>query len=245
MKGLKNKTAIVTGGGLGIGAAGAIEFAKEGVSVAIMDVNETAASLTASIIEDRGGTSIVVLGDASSSADCERTVHETVTAFGGLDILFNNAGISPTASGFWSISDKDYTTSFAVNTLAPILMCKRILPKMIKRGYGRVINVTSSIQKRPAEMAYACSKAALDKFVHDLAPSLNDTGVMLSLLDLGWLKTDMGGEKAYHAVETVLPGALIPAIINDDINGRWISAQDYSGLDINTAIQKAKLILSV
>ena len=62
-------------------------------------------------------------------------------------------------------------------------------------------------------MAYACSKAALNKFVYDYAPSLNGTGVMMSLADPGWLKTDMGGAAALHPVESVSPGILLGALL--------------------------------
>lgn len=162
MKGLKNKTAIVTGGGLGIGAAGAIEFAKEGVSVAIMDVNETAASLTASIIEDRGGTAIVVLGDASSSADCERTVHETVTAFGGLDILFNNVGIQPpeSYSNVENTPEEVWDRVLAVNLKSRFLMAKYSIPEMRKRGGGVIISTSSVQGQQSANLvpAYAATK---------------------------------------------------------------------------------------
>ena len=91
-------------------------------------------------------------------------------------------------------------------------------------------------------MAYACSKAALDKFVHDLAPSLQNTGVMITLVDPGWLRTDMTGFDGPHAVESVIPGALLGALLEGDINGRWFGAQDYAGLSIEAAIHKAEFL---
>ena len=89
-------------------------------------------------------------------------------------------------------------------------------------------------------MAYACSKAALNKFVHDLAPSLEGTGVMMSLVCPGYVRSDMGGPNAPHPVESVIPGVLLGAVLDKDINGRWIIAQDYAGLDLATAKEKAK-----
>jgi NAD(P)-dependent dehydrogenase (short-subunit alcohol dehydrogenase family) len=110
---------------------------------------------------------------------------------------------------------------------------------MIRRGFGRVINISSTIQKRPGEMPYACSKGALNKFVHDLAPSLEGTGVMMSLVCPGYVRSDMGGPNAHHPVESVIPGALLGAVLNGDVNGRWFIAQDYAGLDLPTAMKKA------
>ena len=157
-----------------------------------------------------------------------------------IDILYNNAGISPSNyGGFWQMPTAAFHNSYVVNVMAPIRLCQQLLPRMMERGFGRIINVSSSIQKRPGEMAYACSKAALDKFVFDLQPELEGSGVMMSLLDPGWLRTDMGGADATHAVESVLPGALLGVLIDGDVNGSWFSAQDYAGMTVEHAIEKA------
>jgi short-subunit dehydrogenase len=111
---------------------------------------------------------------------------------------------------------------------------------MVRRGFGRVVNVSSTIQKRPAEMAYACSKAALSKFVHDMSPSLKGTGVVISLLCPGYVRSDMGGPDAPHPVESVIPGALLGALVDESGAGRWFMAQDYAGLDLETAVERAK-----
>jgi len=91
------------------------------------------------------------------------------------------------------------------------------------------VQVTSGIRNEPELMAYAASKAALDKFVRDTVVKLKDTGVAMNLLDPGWLRTDLGGPKAPNAVESVMPGALVPALCDDDVQGQWFSAQDYAG----------------
>jgi 3-oxoacyl-[acyl-carrier protein] reductase len=79
----------------------------------------------------------------------------------------------------------------------------------------------------PQLMAYAASKAALDKYVYDMAPHLKGTGVAMNLLDPGWLRTDLGGPDAPEPVESVLPGALVPVLLEDAVNGELFSAQDY------------------
>lgn len=76
-------------------------------------------------------------------------------------------------------------------------------------------------------MPYAASKAAIDKYAFDMAGSLKGTGVMMNLLDPGWLRTDLGGPKAPNAVESVIPGALVPLLIEDDTSGKLFSAQEY------------------
>jgi NAD(P)-dependent dehydrogenase (short-subunit alcohol dehydrogenase family) len=103
---------------------------------------------------------------------------------------------------------------------------------MVGRGWGRIINVTSGIADQPELIAYAVSKAAVDKFVYDTVGKLEGTGVLMNLLDPGWLRTDLGGPNAPNSVESVLPGALVPALINDGTAGKLFRAQDYAGTEL-------------
>jgi NAD(P)-dependent dehydrogenase (short-subunit alcohol dehydrogenase family) len=103
---------------------------------------------------------------------------------------------------------------------------------MVARGWGRVINVTSGIADQPELIAYAVSKAAVDKFVRDSAERLKADGVYMNLLDPGWLRTDLGGPNAPGSVESVLPGALVPALITEATVGELFRAQDWAGQEI-------------
>jgi NAD(P)-dependent dehydrogenase (short-subunit alcohol dehydrogenase family) len=125
--------------------------------------------------------------------------------------------------------DDDFRRSFEVNAISAIRITYRLLPEMRARGWGRIVQVTSGIQEIPQLMAYAASKAALDKFVRDTVPSLRQSGVLMNLLDPGWLRTDLGGPNAPNAVETVLPGALVPVLIEGEVHGVLFRAQDYAG----------------
>jgi 3-oxoacyl-[acyl-carrier protein] reductase len=242
---LEGKWTLITGAARGVGRLIALEMARLGSNIiahgrSLSHVEEVVDACSA-----LGVRAVPVAAELGNSAEVEEMLSHLENTISRVDIVFNNAAISPPcASDFWSTPNQDYLASFTVNTLAPIRICGRLIPAMIKRGFGRIINITSSIQNRPAEMAYACSKAALDKFVHDLAPSLRGTGVMITLVDPGWLRTDMGGPDAPCSTESVIPGALLGALLDGDINGRWFSAQDYAGLSIEAAIQKAKFISS-
>jgi NAD(P)-dependent dehydrogenase (short-subunit alcohol dehydrogenase family) len=110
---------------------------------------------------------------------------------------------------------------------------------MLERGWGRIINLTSGIADQPEQTAYAVSKAAVDKFVRDFAPKLRGTGVQMNLLDPGWLRTDLGGPNAPGDPASVLPGALVPALLDNGESGRFFRAQDYAGLSLDVALQKA------
>lgn len=89
--------------------------------------------------------------------------------------------------------------------------------------------------------AYAVSKAGVDKYVRDFAPKLRGTGVQMNLLDPGWLRTDLGGPNAPGDPSSVLPGALVPALLADGQSGRFFRAQEYAGMTLDAALQKALL----
>ena len=88
--------------------------------------------------------------------------------------------------------------------------------------------------------AYSISKAAVDKLVRDFVPKLAGSGVQMNLLDPGWLRTDLGGPKAPNDPSTVLPGALVPALLDNGESGRFFRAQDYAGLTLDQAVEKAR-----
>ena len=128
-----------------------------------------------------------------------------------IDILYNNAAVmTPFHSDWHNVPADDFRKSFEVNVISLIRICHRLIPGMIQRHWGRIINVTSGIKDQPELIAYAISKAAVDKFVTDTVIRLKDTGVLMNLLDPGWLRTDLGGPKAPNAVESVLPGRWCP-----------------------------------
>jgi 3-oxoacyl-[acyl-carrier protein] reductase len=101
---------------------------------------------------------------------------------------------------------------------------------MLARNWGRIVNVSSGISNQPELMAYSCSKAAIERYVRDMMPTLLGTNVLMNLLDPGWLKTDLGGSFAPNDVDSVLPGALIPILLEKEQgSGILFCAQDYVG----------------
>ena len=159
---LKGKSAIVTGGGLGIGSAGAKELAAQGACVTIMDIDQKAAESTATEIRSRNGTALVVIADASQSSDCKRTVSECVSEFGGLDILFNNVGIQPVASyaNVENTTEEMWDRVLEVNLKSRFLMAKYSIPEMRNRGGGVIISTASVQGQQSANLvpAYAATK---------------------------------------------------------------------------------------
>jgi 3-oxoacyl-[acyl-carrier protein] reductase len=156
------KAVIVTGGAQGIGAGTAVEFARAGASVAIADVNMPAGREVLRQIQEDGGRSILIEADVSQAIDCERVVDETASAFGGVDVLFNNVGIQPPESytRVEDTSEEMWDRVLGVNLKSRFLMAKYTIPEMRKRGGGVIISSASvqGLQSMNEVPAYAASK---------------------------------------------------------------------------------------
>lgn len=231
MKPLVDRWALVTGASRGIGQQVAQALATEGCRLILHSRTVEATAALAARLREQGSTVHQVAAELSDSAAVQRLAEDVGALCGTLDILYNNAAImTPYHADYLTVVPAEYELSFRVNTIAPVLLCNHFLPGMLAQGWGRIVNVTSGIKDQPELMAYAASKAALDKFVYDTAPKLAGTGVTMNLLDPGWLRTDLGGPNAPGAVESVLPGALVPVLATDGVSGRWVSAQDFAAL---------------
>ena len=239
-----DKWTFVTGASRGIGRQIALEMAKMGSNIIAHSRKLEHTTEVRDLCAGMGVDVRQIAADLGDPQEVEEMLDGLVSTFPEIDIVFNNAAISlPCGADPWNITAEDYMRHYVINTIAPIRICYRLIPLMIKRGFGRVVNVSSTIQKRPGEMAYACSKEALSKFVHDMTPSLEGTGVMMSLVCPGHVRSDMGGDSAPHPVESVVPGVLLGAMMEIDVNGRWFIAQDYSDLSLDAAINRAEFLL--
>jgi 3-oxoacyl-[acyl-carrier protein] reductase len=241
---VKGKWTLITGAARGIGRQIAMEMARLGTNIIVHSREISHTAEIAGTCSAMGVTVKQIAAELGDLNQVEEMLDILDSSFPPVSIVFNNAAISlPCGSDLWNISSQNYLTHYAVNTIAPIRICYRLIPQMIRRGFGRIINISSTIQRQPGAMPYACSKAALNKFVHDLAPKLEGTGVMMSLVCPGYVRSDMGGPNAPHPLASVIPGALLGAVLDENINGRWFIAQDYVGLDLPAAMKKAKYLL--
>lgn len=225
---IRGKWALVTGASRGIGTRIARGLADLGCNVVLHSRDAAHTRELEGELAGKGIRVSAVSGELSDQAAVDRMLDDAIAASGGIDLLFNNAAImTPFRASHLQTPADDYRLSFEVNVISPIRITYRLLPTMLERRFGRIVQVTSGIQDQPELMAYAASKAALDKFVRDMAPSLRGTGVLMNLLDPGWLRTDLGGPKAPNDVESVLPGALVPALVDGEVHGVLFRAQDY------------------
>jgi NAD(P)-dependent dehydrogenase (short-subunit alcohol dehydrogenase family) len=158
---LQGKVAVITGAASGIGRASALLFAREGAAVALTDVNETGGQAVAAEITNQAGHAIFEPGDVTRAADCQRVIQRAVRDFGGLDILFNNAGIIRRASVV-ELSEADWDWVMAVNVKAIFLMCRQAIPVMASVRGGSIINMASGwgLAGGPRAAVYCASKGA-------------------------------------------------------------------------------------
>ena len=237
---LQGKWSLVTGASRGVGSHVSEGLARLGSNVVLHSRERSSTRALAARLEGLGVKVVTVSGELSDQAQVDALLDAALAQAGQIDVVYNNAAImTPYRADFWNVPAEDFRTSFEVNVISLARICHRLVPLMLARRWGRVINLTSGIQDQPELSAYSISKAAVDKLVRDFVPKLAGSGVQMNLLDPGWLRTDLGGPKAPNDPSSVLPGALVPALLDNGVSGRFFRAQDYAGLNLEQAIAKA------
>lgn len=228
MSKLSGKWALITGASRGVGRQIALALADHGARLVLHGREASHCEGLARELAERGVEVKVLAAELSDSKAVDALIDRVLGDLGGVDILYNNAAIMSPWREAHTTPAEDYRISFEVNVLALTRLCDRLLPPMLKRRWGRIVNVTSGIENIRELLPYSMSKAAVDRYVRDVTPSLEGTGVIMSLLDPGWLRTDLGGDKAPNSVETCRPGVLVPLLLDDGApSGKFYRAQDY------------------
>ena len=224
---IRKRWALVTGASRGIGRQVARALAERGCNL-VLHSRKLAHSAELEVELRALGVQVHShAAELSDQAQVDQLIAAVQQSSGGIDILFNNAAVmTPYRDAFEHTPADEYRLSFEVNVVSAIRITFGLLPHMRAQAWGRIVQVTSGIEREPALLPYALSKAALDKFVHDTVPTLRGSGVLMNLLDPGWLRTDLGGPHAPNAVESVLPGALAPILIDGEVHGVLFRAQD-------------------
>ncbi|MFC2015847.1 SDR family NAD(P)-dependent oxidoreductase [Chloroflexota bacterium] len=167
---LEGKVALITGAASGIGRATALLFAREGASVAVVDLNRSGGREVTRLIEEAGGRACFVSTDVTSAADCQRAVEQTASTLGGLDILFNNAGIIRRAP-VTETTEEEWDRVMAVNVKSIFLLSKYAIPIMAQAGGGAIVNTASGwgLAGGNNAVSYCASKGAVVNMTRAMA----------------------------------------------------------------------------
>ena len=192
---LKDKVALITGGGSGIGREASLLFASEGAAVVVVDVTDEAGQHTVEDIRKQGGRAAFFHADVSSSKDSEAMVARAEKEFGKLNVLFNNAGIMHSADDdAVSTSEATWDLTMRINALGVFLGCKFGIPAMRRAGGGSIINTASFVAKLGAatpQVAYTASKGAVLSMTRELAVIHARENIRVNALCPGPLKTPL------------------------------------------------------
>src|SRR5918992_50325 len=224
---LQGQVALVTGGGRGIGRNVALELAAAGATVAVAARSAEQIKETA---DEIGGLAIEC--DVSDRDAVERMVAEVESAHGRLDLLVSNAGISVSEDAAWELEPADWWRVFEVNILGVYLCCRAVIPGMLARGGGRIVNVASGAAYLPgsSSTAYSASKAAVHRFSETLARQLEPRGIPVFSISPGLVRTRMTESFGDDAPWT--PPELAPRLVRalasgrlDGLAGRYLHAE--------------------
>jgi NAD(P)-dependent dehydrogenase (short-subunit alcohol dehydrogenase family) len=191
---LDGKMALITGAGDGMGAAAARLFADEGAGVAVLDVDSGAAQATVQQIQADGGTAVALTADVAVLDEVARAVLQAAGMLGGLNVVYNNAGVWLPNDG--SVTDLDpeaWRRTFAINVDGVFHVCRNAIPLMIKGGGGSIINVASINAYRPEPVydAYAATKGAIVALTRSIAQFHARNGIRANALVPGTIETAM------------------------------------------------------
>jgi NAD(P)-dependent dehydrogenase (short-subunit alcohol dehydrogenase family) len=239
---LKDKVAIVTGAGTGLGRAIALMFAREGAKVTLNGRRAEPLEKAAAEITQAGGTALACAGDATKAADVERMIGATVTAFGRLDILVNNAGGIPERGPVLGLSEEGFKKTLDVNLTSAFLCSKAALPELIKTK-GNIVNVASlaGLRGAPNNAAYGAAKGGMVILAKDMAVDYAPQGVRVNAICPAYVETDLNRQLLADLKKT----GEYEALVKMHLLGRLGEPDDVAYAAVYLASDEAKWLSGV
>jgi NAD(P)-dependent dehydrogenase (short-subunit alcohol dehydrogenase family) len=234
---LKDKVAIVTGSGRGIGESIALRFAAEGAKLIVNDVNEADAIRTAETIKGKGGQAAAVIGSVASRQVAQSMVDTAVKEFGTVHILVNNAGIIRDAM-LHKMTDEQWDQVIEVN-LKGVFLCTQCAARVMReKKYGKIINISSSSWRgNPGQLNYSATKAGVIGMTKTAAKELGPKGINVNVIAPALVWTDMTRsmpKELLQRVEQMLP-FIMPL-------NRWGQPEDIANVALFLASDESSFI---
>ena len=237
---LQGKKAIVTGGAQGIGCAIALEFAKEGADVAIVDLQENIAKQVTEKIRGMGQQALAVKANVAHGDEISQMVEQVVKTFGRIDILVNSAGIGGKASSTAEVLEAAWKETMDVNFNGTFICCQTVGRRMIKQGGGTIVNIDSISSEHP-EMGYhvySPSKAAVVSLTKLLAVEWGCYGIRVNTLSPGPTRSRMEESNYPTEADAVARAKTLPL-------GRLVEIIDQAKAAVFLASDEAKSITGI
>ncbi len=238
---MKGRWCLITGAARGIGYLTAIFMAQQGANLILHSRKLAHTEKVLAEVTALGVKACAVEAELSD-LDAVKAMLAEIDRLGvDVDVVLNNAGMQIAyRNDFFKTPVEDYTESFKINTIAPAMICYHFMPRMMARGFGRILNTTSGIRLDPQQAGYSASKAALDKITIDLGCKVQGTNVLINLTDPGWCRTELGGPHAPNDPATAIPGIVVGAFVEDGKSGRFLNAPCFTGMTLEDAVRKAE-----
>ncbi len=234
---LKNQVAIVTGAGRGIGEAIAFTFAREEANVVVNDINLDDAKKVSQKIVSMGRKAVPIKADVSSKDQVDSMVREAVKEFGTIDILVNNAGIGGCSHLVKDIPEDSWDQVMAINLKGVFLCCQAVVPIMMKKKRGKIVNIASLAARRMSYLGgadYTASKYGVVGLSHHLAYELAYHRINVNVVCPGATLTPLVEEKA--------PQELMDKVASRIPLGRWSRPEDQAEAVLFLVSERAKMI---
>jgi NAD(P)-dependent dehydrogenase (short-subunit alcohol dehydrogenase family) len=235
---LKNKTAIITGAGRGIGEGIALALAREGANVVVNDRNLDNANAVVKKIISEGGKAMAFQADVTNKASLDAMVDAAVKKYGSLDIWVNNAGIESQPRLLIDIPEEQWDRTLSVNLKGVYLGCQAAVPQMMKQKKGKIINIGSSAGRRMTFFGsadYTVSKHGVTGLTLHLAWELADSNITVNTICPGATLTPLAEEGTTAEYREMVTKRLIPL-------GRWCTTDDIAGAVIYFASDRADMV---
>jgi 3-oxoacyl-[acyl-carrier protein] reductase len=202
---LKDKVVLITGAGSGLGKAMAVAAGQVGAKVICAGRRKDKIQQTADEVNKAGGTGTAVEMDVTDLKSVEKGL-KIAEKVGSIDVLINNAGIITGMKAVQDLPVEEWDKIMATNVRGPYLLTRAILPGMIQRGFGRILNISAPIKHLPKAAAYCASKCALDSLTKAVGYELKGVDVIINAVEPPFLDTEMhkGGKKPEEVVAQIL-----------------------------------------